>query len=165
MDAIECIKTRRSTRSFLSQNIPDSILYNIIDTATYTPSAKNCQPWKIKIINNPETINSFSKLLKHSFWIKNAPCIIIVFLDKKNSYQYIKGVQACGAFIQNILLTSNYYNIGSCWIGEICSKEKAVKQLLDISNKNLKLMGIIALGNIKRKSSTPYKRPIKEIII
>lgn len=51
MDAIECIKTRMSIRKFKPEPVSDDILIKIIDTAKWSPSYKNSQPWEALIVS------------------------------------------------------------------------------------------------------------------
>ena len=51
MDAIECIKTRMSIRKFKPNPVPLEILKNVINTAKWSPSYKNTQPWEVIIIS------------------------------------------------------------------------------------------------------------------
>lgn len=62
MDAIECIKTRMSIRKFKPNPVPLEILMKIIDTAKWSPSYKNSQPWEVVIISG-EKKEMLSKLL------------------------------------------------------------------------------------------------------
>ena len=51
MDAIECIKTRMSIRKFKPDPVPVRALMDVIDTAKWSPSYKNSQPWEIVIVS------------------------------------------------------------------------------------------------------------------
>jgi nitroreductase len=51
MDAIECIKTRMSIRKFKPDPVPADILTKVIDTAKWSPSYKNSQPWEVVIVS------------------------------------------------------------------------------------------------------------------
>lgn len=51
MDVIECIKTRMSIRKFKDEPVPKDILTEIIDTARWSPSYKNSQPWEAVIVS------------------------------------------------------------------------------------------------------------------
>jgi nitroreductase len=51
MDAIACMKTRMSIRKFKPDPVPADLLLNIIDTAKWSPSYKNSQPWEVVIIS------------------------------------------------------------------------------------------------------------------
>jgi len=51
MDAIECIKTRMSIRKFKSDPVPKEVLLEVINTAKWSPSYKNSQPWEAIILS------------------------------------------------------------------------------------------------------------------
>lgn len=51
MEAIECIKTRMSIRKFRHAPVPKNILTEIINTAQWSPSYKNSQPWEVVILS------------------------------------------------------------------------------------------------------------------
>jgi nitroreductase len=51
MDAIECIKTRRSVRQFKSEPLSKEVLMEIVDIAKWSPSYKNSQPWEAIILS------------------------------------------------------------------------------------------------------------------
>lgn len=51
MDAIECIKTRRSIRSFKPEPVPKEVLLEVINIAKWSPSYKNSQPWESVILS------------------------------------------------------------------------------------------------------------------
>jgi len=62
MDAIECIRTRRSIRKFRNGPVPKDILMKVIDTAKWSPSYKNSQPWEVIVLSG-ERKAALSKLL------------------------------------------------------------------------------------------------------
>ncbi len=45
MDAIDCIKNRMSIRGFKADPVPQNVLKEVIETAQWSPSYKNTQPW------------------------------------------------------------------------------------------------------------------------
>jgi nitroreductase len=47
MQAQECIKTRRSCRKFLAEEVPREIIEESIKDAQRAPSYKNSQPWEV----------------------------------------------------------------------------------------------------------------------
>lgn len=62
MDAIECIQTRRSIRKFTNDSIPQKDLKALIETAQWSPSYKNTQPWEIAIVSGDKK-KELSKVL------------------------------------------------------------------------------------------------------
>lgn len=142
----DAIKNRRSIREYLDVDINTDIINKLIESAISAPSGKNLQPWRFRIVTNKQEIQNLSKLSKNEKWMQLAPCFFLCFLDKKVSYNYIKDVQSCGAAIQNVLLCSYSFGIGSCWIGDIIEYSNEVKKILMIDEPYLELMGLVALG-------------------
>ena len=62
MDAITCIKTRMSIRKFKPEPVPLEILKNVINTAKWSPSYKNTQPWEVVIVSGKKK-EALSKIL------------------------------------------------------------------------------------------------------
>lgn len=50
MDAVGCIRTRRSIRKFKDGPVPKDVLLKVMDTAKWSPSYKNTQPWETVIL-------------------------------------------------------------------------------------------------------------------
>jgi nitroreductase len=63
MDAVECIKTRRSIRAFKPEPVPKQVLLEIIETARWSPSYKNSQPWETVILSGQKKEALTEKLL------------------------------------------------------------------------------------------------------
>ncbi len=51
MDALECIKTRRSIRKFTTDSVPREDLEDLVRIARWSPSYKNSQPWEVVILS------------------------------------------------------------------------------------------------------------------
>lgn len=51
MEAMECIKTRRSIRKFKPEPVVKEVLAEIIQTAQWSPSYKNTQPWEVIVLS------------------------------------------------------------------------------------------------------------------
>lgn len=73
MDAIECIKTRMSIRTFKPDPVPVNVLIEVVDAAKWSPSYKNSQPWEAVIVSG-EKKNALSKLLIELIENGKAPC-------------------------------------------------------------------------------------------
>ncbi len=51
MDAINCIQTRMSIRGFKKESVPAEVLKKVIETARWSPSYKNSQPWEVLVLS------------------------------------------------------------------------------------------------------------------
>ncbi|MFH1275754.1 MAG: nitroreductase family protein [Candidatus Woesearchaeota archaeon] len=128
---LEIIKQRRSIRKYQLKQIREVELKKILESAIYAPSGRNQQPWYFTVIQNKELISYMGTKAKEMMskskedWIAergndtnfnifyNAPTIIIVS-GRKEAYSPLTD---CSAAIQNMLLTAESLNIGSCWVG------------------------------------------------
>jgi nitroreductase len=67
---LQIIKSRRSTRSFLPEQIKEDELQAILEAGIYAPSATNQQPWHFTVIQNKDLIdwlsNGFKELARNS---------------------------------------------------------------------------------------------------
>jgi nitroreductase len=51
MNTVDCIKSRRSIRAFKPGKVPRDILIEVINTAKWSPSYKNSQPWEVVVLS------------------------------------------------------------------------------------------------------------------
>jgi len=66
METIDCIKTRKSIRQFKPESVPEETLMTLIDTARWSPSYKNSQPWEVIILSGKQK-EGISKLMVELF--------------------------------------------------------------------------------------------------
>lgn len=57
------MRTRHSTRAFLSKPVPQDLLYEVLELAQQTASNSNCQPWRLKILTGSALHRLSSALL------------------------------------------------------------------------------------------------------
>ena len=161
------IQIRTSIRIYKSRLISQEDINTILQSAILAPSAKNLQPWRFVVVQQDKAlIQSISNLVTHSKFIKTADCLICVFLDKTDAFDYTKDCQSIGACIENMLLTATSLGIGSCWIGEILERQTELKDMLQIDRSCYDLMAVISLGYPLReiKTKTPRK-PLSECVL
>ncbi len=51
MDTTEAIRNRKSVRKFLKKPVEKQTLIRVLDTARWSPSGANCQPWRVEIVS------------------------------------------------------------------------------------------------------------------
>lgn len=56
MNAVECIKTRRSVRKFTDEMVSVDTVREIVELASYAPSWKNTQVIRYTLVEDPEII-------------------------------------------------------------------------------------------------------------
>lgn len=146
MDAIECLKTRRSIRKFADEPVSREMITDILECGRWAPSGINNQPWRVLVVTNSDTKAALSKCTQNGAIIKNAPCVFAIFLDTTTEYNYVKNVQSIGAFFENLLLAIHASGLGGVWLGQIYNQKEKVHEVLGITDPNREFMGAIAFG-------------------
>jgi len=105
------LRTRRSIRRFKPDPVPDSVIREILHTATFAPSAHNRQPWRFVVLTDKSSIHRFAekmaaeflhalekdnlppeeiqkRLLRSQERISGAPVVIIACVDMSEMEQY-----------------------------------------------------------------------------
>ena len=155
MSIDEAIKGRRSIRTYKSDQVKESLLREIIEAATYAPSAKNGQQWRFTVLTG-ESKNRFTDLYRtelgkvdtnvgSSFgscsMMEEAPVVILVW--NTNELGWTTEIHSVSAAIQNLLLKTYALGLGTCWIGDIFYTYDAI---MDYFKKPWKLLAAITVG-------------------
>ena len=61
------LRTRRSIRRFKLDLIPDSVIEDILTTATFAPSAHHRQPWRFAVITEPSAKKKLADAMAKKF--------------------------------------------------------------------------------------------------
>ena len=165
MNINDCVCNRRSIRFYKNELPNQTLITKILETSIWAPSGKNLQPWKLKIVSDHATIKMISELCTRSRFVEKAPCAIVIFLDKNISYNYIKDVQACGMLMQNIMLTAFSEGLGTCLIGELIEKGEEVKNILNLTDGALELMGVITIGYPRVNTQMASRKSLSEFLL
>ncbi len=163
VETIEAIKTRRSVRGFTEKNVSDSTIEEILEAGRWAPSGLNNQAWRFIIVRNPDIKVNLSVLTEYGPTIKNAPVLIVVFLDKDRMYHYIKDVQSIGACIQNMLLAIHSMGLGAVWLGEILKNKEKVNEVIGVPESH-ELMAVVAVGHPVNKTRVSERKNLKELV-
>ena len=139
-DFLEMIKTRRSTRSFKPDSVPEDLLDAVLEAGTYAPTGMNRQSPVIIAVSDKKYREKLSKL--------NAA---IMGVDKDPYY---------GAPTVVLVLADHACDLGSVWVHrerEIFDSEEGKKLLREWNlPETLRGVGSIALGY---PAAEPTARP------
>ena len=157
MSAYKAILSRRSIRKFQQKKISIEKLKKFVNAARLAPSAANLQPLEFYIVNEKELCSKVFEALNWAGYItpkwkpdesQRPAAYIIVFVIEPNNKWYQRDASFA---TENIILTAEEENIGSCVICKI-DKEK-IRKALEIPN-NMIIDSVIALGYKAEKSVT-----------
>lgn len=129
---VENIMSRRSIRSYKPEQITNAELEKILECGINAPSGLNKQSWQVRVIQNPEFIaeinkgfvnyaaslqmeGSASRSQEPGFSVFHGAPTVILVAANNNTYSAVD----CGLLGQNILLSAEAMNIGTCVVGGV----------------------------------------------
>lgn len=174
MDLDQALKGRRSIRSYVDRAVPEGLINEVIEAATFAPSAKNGQQWRFTVLTGKAKVkltdffrselekvsrrigeeNMGSSLPSCSI-MEEAPVVIVVWNAGEKGWE--TEVHSVAAAIQNMLLKAYSLGLGTVWIGDIFYTPEAIKEYF---GKPWKLMAAVALG---WPAHDPKPRPRKSV--
>jgi len=158
MDAIECLKTRRSVRSYTNQPVPREVIEDIVDAGRLAASAINIQPWQFIVVTDSRMRQKLADITDHGKFIADAPVCIVVFCEDCKYY-----LEDGSAATQNLLLAATACGLGSCWVaGDKKPYAEDICRLLN-APAGYRLVSLVAVGYPAEKPS-PSKRLLSEVL-
>lgn len=168
MDAIECIKTRRSVRKYMDKDVPDHLIDEILDCAMKAPSAHNKQPWSFIVVKDKNKIKKLSELHQWSSFVSGAPVCIVVCLTKETKSDFQPSMYlSVAAAIQNMLLAIHSLGLSSCWTYlkdfEHTLAEDGAKKLLNIPD-DVEAICMLPIGYSDQKIPGRFLKDKKDLV-
>ncbi len=158
MEALECIKTRRSVRTYQDTPVERAVIEDIVDCGKLAATARNIQPWMFLVLTQKDTIGRVAAMTDHGKFLASAPCCIAVFCEKVRYYLE----DGCAA-TQNILLAAKAHGLGACWIAgdkkPYCSD---IAGLLGVPD-DYTLVSLCAIG-YSATVPHPEKKPLQQVM-
>ncbi len=116
-ETLSDIKTRRSCRKYLPEQVKPEELDAVLEAATWAPTGHGLQSPRMVVVQNAETMKTLSALngavmgAKHDP-LYGAPTAVVVFADSSNS----NGIADASNVMNTLLLAAHAVGLASCWI-------------------------------------------------
>ena len=167
MDVEEAIKRRRSVRSFKPDPIPEKDLNRILDAARWAPSAGNCQPLEMIVVEEDKTKNRLADAALGQNFIAEAPINLVICANlPRTEKRYGKrgtdlyAIQDTAASVQNVNLMAISLGYATCWIGAF--DEDKVSKVIE-TPEEIRPMAIVPIGKPDEEPEAPERRELEEI--
>ena len=188
-NVFELIQSRRSTRKYKAEAVPEEKLSQIVEAGRYAPSGGNCQSTHFIVIKNEEILAELAELAQQEFakmeittglyksivnsinaskngnyvFHYNAPVLIVT----ANQKDYGNNIADCACALENMMLMANALDLGSCWINQL----KWLNEnpfILDYMKKlgmdeSERVYGALAVGYPDTPDGLPDRKPLKRI--
>ncbi len=185
-DMLDFIKSRRSTRRFKSDKLPQEMIAQVVEAGRYAPSGGNSQTTHFIVIDNKEVLDKLASLAKEEFakmevtentykslvhsinaskngdyvFHYNCPTLIVT----ANKKDYGNNIADCACALENMMLMANAIDLGSVWINQLrWLGENPV--LLDAMRElgleeDERVYGALAIGYADSEDGLPIRKPL-----
>ena len=177
MDAITCIKTRRSIRKFEDRAVPHELVNEIIGDSAMAPSWKNCQPVRYIAVESAALREKIADECVMDFkynanTIRHCPLLMVVAIvhgrsgfERDGSYSTSKEDRwemfDAGIATQTLCLAAHDRGIGSVVMGIF--DETQVKEILGLDD-SLNVSALIAIGHPAVSPTAPARKSVQELL-
>jgi len=137
MNAMECILSRTSVRSFQDREVEDELIAELLKAGMSAPSAVNMQPWMFVVVTRREMLDSLSRKLPYAKMLSQAPRAVVVCGDLRKTLDQREReywIEDCSAAAQNILLAAHANGLGAVWtaVYPVAERVDSVLSILDL---------------------------------
>lgn len=177
MEALECIKTRRSVRKFTEQPVDRALLEQVVAAAAYAPSWKNTQIARYTVVTDPEKKQRLADecMMDFAFNQKtssHAPALVVVTAitgrsgyERDGSFSTSQGTHwqsfDAGVAAQTFCLAAHALGLGTVIMGIF--DEAKVRAVLDLPAEQM-VSAIIAIGHPAEQPVCPKRKDVDTLL-
>lgn len=150
------LRSLGASRRFLPDPVPDEIARELIETARWTGSARNRQPWRVALIADPQRRATLAGLGTYAGFLADAPLVVLLAIDHHHG-----GVDAefdAGRFAQTLMLAAHAQALGSCPVSFFPSENVRVATAMTGLGDPWEARTAIAIGYPDRSPSLHQRR-------
>ena len=184
---LEFIKSRRSTRRFKNDVVPEEMIEQIVEAGRYAPSGGNSQSTHFIVIEKKEVLNKLAELAKAEFakmevtpdtykslvnsinaskngnYVFHYNCpVLIVTANKKD---YGNNIADCACALENMMLMANSLDLGSVWINQLRwlnENPVLLEAMREIGlEDDERVYGALAVGYADTEDGLPIRKPLE----
>ena len=169
MDALQCIRTRRSCRSYEDRPIPHERILELLTLGTRAASGSGLQPWGFAVLDGRaeiaalsdeikawllENFSDFPYLAQYEEWLRkdsynifNKAHNVLCIYGSTASHWHVYDATLCAA---NIMLAAHAQGMGTCWIGfaESFMDRPEIKARYSVP-ETFRLVSVLSIGYAK----------------
>ncbi len=177
MEALECIKTRRSVRKFTEQPVDRALLEQVVAAAAYAPSWKNTQIARYTVVTDLEKKQRLADecMMDFAFNQKtssHAPALVVVTAitgrsgyERDGSFSTSQGTHwqsfDAGVAAQTFCLAAHALGLGTVIMGIF--DEAKVRAVLDLPAEQM-VSAIIAIGHPAEQPVCPKRKDVDTLL-
>lgn len=111
-ELLDWLRTPRATRWFTEEPVAERDIRSICEVARWTGSARNRQPWRLRVATEPDLRRRLSTLGDYALHLANAPAVLAIAVDPELGGRDTPFDE--GRLCQSIVLAAHALGLGSC---------------------------------------------------
>lgn len=152
----EAVKERSSIRAYKGEPIEKEHLEKMVEAAREAPSAKNLQPWKLIIVQDPEVLDDLVPVFMSQSFVRDAGALVVGLVDRSKWSEVDLTIG-----MDHLCLEAVELGYGTCWIGAF--KEEELKKELEVPEYYEPLV-CMTVGVPEEAGSSPTKKSVDELV-
>ena len=185
-DFFDVVHSQRACRDFAGKDVDDDTLAQILDAATFAPSAENKQPWEFVVVKDEKTRARIAELTRQVWQggareyeekhldariladvdkgitggFARAPVVVLVCGNSENAFESTLPSSVYPA-TQNLLLAATALGLGSALTTLATAMTQELSEALQLPD-NIKPLAVVFLGWPAKKLGPPKRVSYRE---
>jgi nitroreductase len=185
-DFFSVVRTQRAHRAFTDHPVPDELVEQVLETATFAPSAENMQPWVFVVVRDPAARARIGELNRRAWegggrefsrprlspgmfekveagatgGIADTPVLVIVCGDTSHAVEAVLEASVWPA-VQNLLLGAHALGLGSALTTITTVFGDELRTLLALPD-HVRPLAVVPLGWPAKALGPPRRVPVGE---
>ena len=136
MNVEHAIRTKRAVRRYTDDPVPQDVIQKILDTARWSQSSKNTQPWEFVVVTERETLENLAQAGDFTTHVPHSAFVIVLVSDDNHFWRGFD----LGQVAMCLQLAAWELGIGSCPIA--FQRSEQAKETLGIPENKAVHAGI-----------------------
>lgn len=173
----EVLRGRRTINLYLDMPVPDELVAEAIETATWAPNHHVTEPWRFYLLG-PQTVSRCVELVremttesrgartaefKAASWSEKPGWLVITCQRSDDERLQLEDYGACCAATQNLLLYLWKAGVGSKWTSGDITRDERFFDIVGIDSEQEFVVGLIWYGYAK-VTPEQKRRPLTEVL-
>lgn len=181
---LEVVRRQRACRAFSPAPLDDALVEQVLEAATFAPSAENRQPWAFVVVRDPAARARIGELTRRAWegggrrhsearlapglladvdhgatgGVADAPVVVVVCGDEQLGDPRVLPASVFPA-VQNLLLAAVAAGLGSALTTLPLSFSSELTELLGLPG-HVRPMAVVPLGHPARPLGPPRRQPV-----
>ena len=174
----EVLQGRRTVDLYLQTPIPDALVLEALETATWAPNHHVTEPWRF-ILPGTQTVGKILGLCeslvtakkgpelgqhKRESWSEKPGWLVVTCQRSEDELRQQEDYAACSAAVQNFMLYLWKAGLGSKWTSGDITRDPRFLEILGVDGDDAFVVGMIWFGYPKL-TPTQTRKNLAEVVI